>query len=509
MSGKRYVTLTLKDKLKILSEAKCKQKSELCKKYGCSLTTLNRILRNEFEIKSKASKCKLSSKRERHGNNIDVERALQIWFEQMQSSGAVISTNMLMEKAQQLAQQMNCDFTPSTGWLWRWQQRQGIKLRKIHGEQKSADSNAAEDFLSSVAPNILSEYEEADIFNADESALFFKALPPKSLCKQGYRNTGFKSSKERVTLLFICNATGEYKKVIIIGKAKNPRCLKNKVLPLKYYSNQKAWMTADLWSEIILNLEEEMASLKRNIVLFVDNASCHKKPQNLKHINLQFLPANTTAITQPLDQGIIHAFKSYYRQNIVRKQIVAMELGKTVEEFSKSINILHAMHMTKRSFWMVKPTSIKNCFKKVLNYWILLLYILEMLGIILQARLVKTSPEEENEETESSDEFEIADNLREEFEEFVTCDDNEECNGVLTDMEIIENILDGADVEEEEQEHDNPKPPSVLEALKYIQELQTFFCTENKFLCELGNMESYIVSNKLKNTQTKITDFFK
>uniref|UniRef100_A0A1I8M6K0 HTH CENPB-type domain-containing protein n=1 Tax=Musca domestica TaxID=7370 RepID=A0A1I8M6K0_MUSDO len=489
MSGKRYVTLTLKDKLKILSEAKCKQKSELCKKYGCSLNTLNRILRNESEIKSKASKWKLSSKRVRNGNNIDVERALQIWFEQMQSSGAVISTHMLMEKAEQLAQQMNCDFTPSTGWLWRWQQRQGIKLRKIHGEQKSADSNAAEDFLSSVVPNIISEYEEADIFNADESALFFKALPPKSLCKQGYRNTGFKSSKERVTLLFICNATGNYKKVIVIGKAKNPRCLKSKVSPLKYYSNQKAWMTADLWSEIILNLEEEMASQKRNIVLFVDNASCHKKPQNLKHINIQFLPANTTAISQPLDQGIIHAFKSYYRQNIVRKQIVAMELGKTVEEFSKSINILQAMHMIKRSFWMVKPTSIKNCFKK--------------------AKLMKTSPEEENEETESSDEFEIADNLREEFEKFVTCDDNVECNGVLTDMEIIKNILDSAEDEDEEQEHDNLKPPSVLEALKYIQELQTFFCTENKFLCELGNMESYILSNKLKNTQTKITDFFK
>ena len=76
-------------------------------------------------------------------------------------------------------------------------------------------------------------------------------------------------------------------------------------------------------------------------------------------------------------------------------------------------------------------------------------------------------------------------------------------------MEIIENILVGADVEEEEQEHDNPKPPSALEALKYIQELQSFFfCTENKFLCELENMESHIVSNNLKNIQTKITDFF-
>ena len=48
-------------------------------------------------------------------------------------------------------------------------------------------------------------------------------------------------------------------------------------------------------------------------------------------------------------------------------------------------------------------------------------------------------------------------------------------NGVLTDMEIIENILVGSDVEEEEQEHDNPKPPSALEALNTYKNFSHFF----------------------------------
>lgn len=54
---------------------------------------------------------------------------------------------------------------------------------------------------------------------------------------------------------------------------------------------------------------------------------------------------------------------------------------------------------------------------------------LVMLGTILQAKLVKTSHADENVDIESSDEFEMADNLREGFKEFVTCDENEEYFG--------------------------------------------------------------------------------
>lgn len=366
MSGRKHTSLSIKQKLNVIADVKTTTKDELCKKYKCSKATINRILKNKDSIVEQSKTSKLSTKRDRKGACVNVERALSLWFSGMRESGAIISRNMILEKAKKFAVEMNEEFNPSSGWLHRWQSRESITLRKLQGEGASADIDAANAFFDSALPNLISQYAPSDIFNADESGLFFRALPKSSLSKKGDQTRGFKSSKERLTLLFICNTTGDYKKVIVIGKSKNPRCFKNKTLPLKYYSQNKAWMTRDLWCEILLSLDAEMEKQGRKIILFVDNASSHKTSAVLTNIVVQYLPANTTSIAQPLDQGIIHCFKSYYRQNLVRKQIAAIESGKTMSDFIKNFTIFNAMHIIKNSWWLVKPTTITNCFKKVI-----------------------------------------------------------------------------------------------------------------------------------------------
>ncbi|CAD7089683.1 unnamed protein product [Hermetia illucens] len=160
----------------------------------------------------------LSSKRIINGAYYDVDRAVSIWFDQMIASGAIISTNMILEKSKQFAVTLNKDFNPTTGWLWRWQKRDGISLKKIHGETASADSESANNFINTLFPNLIEGYKSSDIFNADESGLFFKALPVSTLSRKESHNNGFKSSKDRLTLLFICNATGDYKKAKFISE---------------------------------------------------------------------------------------------------------------------------------------------------------------------------------------------------------------------------------------------------------------------------------------------------
>ena len=48
-----------------------------------------------------------------------------------------------------------------------------------------------------------------------------------------------------------------------------------------------------------------------------DNCTAHLQPRGLTHIELIFLPPNTTAKSQPCDQGIIHYLKVYYHMPVL------------------------------------------------------------------------------------------------------------------------------------------------------------------------------------------------
>lgn len=86
-------------------------------------------------------------------------------------------------------------------------------------------------------------------------------LPNRTLKFEGEKCPGGKMSKERLTVLVSASMTGKKMKLIIIGKSRNPRCFKNiksDCLPVTYESNSKAWMTAELWSKILLNWDLEL-----------------------------------------------------------------------------------------------------------------------------------------------------------------------------------------------------------------------------------------------------------
>lgn len=56
-----------------------------------------------------------------------------------------------------------------------------------------------------------------------------------------------------------------------------------------------------------------MKAQRRKILLLLDNVPCHPTQFDFSNVELCYLPPNTTAAVQPLDQGTIRAFKIYYR----------------------------------------------------------------------------------------------------------------------------------------------------------------------------------------------------
>jgi len=132
---------------------------------------------------------------------------------------------------------------------------------------------------------------------------FFRPLPEKTLKEKYSECKGGKKAKERMTIAFIANAAGGKEIPIVIGCAVKPRCFKGirnikKPLGVSYFSQSKAWMTANIMQDILLHLNRK---LRRSILLLMDNATPHNPSFVGKISNI--LPANTTAKLQPLDAG--------------------------------------------------------------------------------------------------------------------------------------------------------------------------------------------------------------
>lgn len=234
-------------------------KKDICLKYKCDISTVNRIIRNKDEIRKHATSCtNLKQKRQRKGFYDNTEKPLAAWFDQQRQKNAVVSSLVLLNKAKEFALAFNEDFESDTNWLFRWRKRQNIKIGKIHGEISENNKEGASTYINDILPDLIRDYEPQDITNADESALYYKALPTSTHYRPDVPPVGHKSQKVRFTLLFICNSTGSFKRVYVIGKTKNPRCLKNVKSPIPYYSNKMAWMTTILWKEILQSLNEEM-----------------------------------------------------------------------------------------------------------------------------------------------------------------------------------------------------------------------------------------------------------
>ena len=204
------------------------------------LTDHQSLRLNETRLSDTRKNKQPDKKRARQSTGVDVETALLCSFRQMRGENVPINGPMLLEKAHSLAIQLNSDFQPNSSWLERLKKRENISFQKIHGEKRAADTEGAESWTSQILTSIVEGYEPHNIFNVDESGLFYKATPTGSLVDKGEEHSGIKIRRERLTFLMIVSQSGTEKEIIIIGKFPNRRCFWNKAPPSQYYSNTKS-----------------------------------------------------------------------------------------------------------------------------------------------------------------------------------------------------------------------------------------------------------------------------
>lgn len=182
-----------------------------------------------------------------------------------------------------------------------------------------------------------------DVFNCDETAVFFKQMPNETYNPHGEKCSGGKVSKDRVTVFLSCSANGSEKQpALVLGKSKNPHCFKNvKSLPCDYKSTLKVWMTSD----VLVSFLHGWGSMpdNRSVLLLLHRCSAHPTDFSppLLNIKLQFFPPNTSKL-QPLDQSIIHSLKVHYRRKIVQYLLFALDHVDSTK--LANIDLLKAIH---------------------------------------------------------------------------------------------------------------------------------------------------------------------
>lgn len=327
----------------------------------------------------------LKRKRARLANDTQLESAVHQWFVQARAEGSPISGTVVQIQAGKFDKALNGEestFKASQGWLQRFKNRHGISQVSIAGEVRSADTEAAQTYPEKLR-EIIEEggYEAEQVYNCDETGLCYKMLPNKTLATKDdpHKHEGFKKIKDRVTLLFCVNKTGNHKvKPLCIGKSKNPRCfhhINRSTLPFSYDASKNAWMTSSIFEnwfhkEFVPAVRKHLRQqrLEPKALLLLDNCPAHPPADNLVsrdgRIRVSYLPKNTTSKIQPLDQGIISTFKMLYRRELVKKIVDA---DRPVQESLKSITVKEMIHLSGQSWDVVKPTSIEKCWMKGLG----------------------------------------------------------------------------------------------------------------------------------------------
>ncbi|CAI6361843.1 unnamed protein product [Macrosiphum euphorbiae] len=302
--------LTLKNKIDIIKcyDAKKQSVRELATQFKVGKTQIGTILKSRVDLLRKWC-----------DENVNGETKKNF----IEGKGFEIDHPKALEIAKTLGR---TNFKASNGWLEKFRKRHNIAYKAICGESSSVDHDIV---INIVTNNKLVEICEGfvpkNIFNLDETGLFFRALPNKTMCIKGENCSGGKISKERITVMLCVNMEGDFETPLVIEKALKPRCFKNIIvndLGVTWKANRKAWMTQELMKEWLSNFDRKMQG--RKVILFLDNATSHPH-LNLQNVKLAFFPPNVTSTCQPLDLGIIKNFKTHYRINLLKHVISSID----------------------------------------------------------------------------------------------------------------------------------------------------------------------------------------
>ncbi|GES95900.1 CENP-B homolog protein 2-like [Rhizophagus clarus] len=493
-----------------------------------------------------------------------LDHAMSLWVENTTAGGVTLTDLLIKEKARVFTQAFNIqesELVFSNGWLEKFKKRNNIQRYRAHREAGSAPlESLAEERMK--LRRLLGQFTLDRIYNIDETGLFYRMPPNQTLSTKPI--LGQKKDKTRITVLLGANVTGTDKLTPwVISNAKRLRPFSRinlERLPIYYRANPKAWMNSTIFEEVLRHMDRNFRAQNKKILLLVDNAPSHIDPQqanpdpdsdnidddgstgagsrsqhrsrgrrdnnasgrevtqlNLTHVEVAFLPPNTTSHLQPLDAGVIKSFKAHYKRNYCRHILKLFEERKDINK--EKVNIKEAVDYLADAWENVSGDTIFNCWVKT---GILpsttdndIADATQVQQAILNEDVADTNQIIEDLGAESDDP--LADSLANALNDFCDLDKEIPTEDVLNENDIIKLIREEMNEENDNSDdsEDEPVLVSLDDATKSLQTWVTFF--EQQEIDEFKNEDGHVFKKYLKTVhklkmqtkkQAQITSFF-
>ena len=309
-----------------------------------------------------------------------IEKALLVWYGQVKAMRGIVNDRMLSQKALEFRDAFGIsekDLKLSHGWLDKFKARHGIVCHNLYGEASDVDAHGV-GVSQAKLPAIIATYDIEDVFNFDETGLYYRAPPSKTL--NVGQPLGMEKKKDHITLGLCTNVSGkERMKMVFIHNSVRPRCFPKAFDPnmlVHYYFNAEAWMTQEIFSNWVMAENNLMAAKNRKILILLDTASSHTVhgvPKTmigvfeafvLSNITLLFFPANVTSMIQPLNQGVIAGLKLRYKRKLVASILEQCATTNITQDLGGAqVDLLQAMVWAVASWNELDQDTIRNAWR--------------------------------------------------------------------------------------------------------------------------------------------------
>ncbi|KAI0215976.1 Tigger transposable element-derived protein 6 [Lamellibrachia satsuma] len=273
MATRKRVVLSLVDKVKVIRlHKKGNSSRKLAAEFNVGKTQINIIAGKEKVIEEWDGG--VNGRRKlvavRNCTYTDLNAKVYEWCSTARAKNIPLTGRFLQKKAAMFAVEMGHKDSLPVTWLYRFQIRHSIKASVLSGEL----ADVKEEVVQECARRLKDKCEGP--------------LPVRSFVIKGDECKGGKLSKDRLTVLMCASATSEKLLPLVIGRSANPRCFKSchmTSLHATYESNNKAWMTGELFAAWICRVDNRMRRQNRHILLFLNNCGTHPQME-LKNVKV-------------------------------------------------------------------------------------------------------------------------------------------------------------------------------------------------------------------------------